>query len=197
MIPLVQSAYYKVSSEIRKWPWESGYWSYRIAKEAHGGHSHEELAYSYQLLQLYLEMGAPTIGIIPVDLLKKALILKQGLCFSSSERDGGVRFKLESDVIQLHPENWDLLDVTNNADAALKMLAFCIDQNGKKYDWPAIFGFKLTCLKEDPDKWYCTEICDKAKQLVGLWPDFYRSHPSESYWIQKFLTDQGINYQVI
>jgi len=197
MIPLVQSAYYKASSEIRKWPWQEGYWSYKIAVQVHGGHSHEELIYSYRLLQLYLEMGAPTIGIIPVDLLKKALTLKQGLCFSSSERDGGVRFKLIDDVVEKHPENWDLLDVTNNADAALKMLAFCIDQNGKKYDWPAIVGFKISQVNQDPEKWYCSEICDKAKQLVGLWPEFYRSHPSESYWIQKFLTDRGINYQVI
>jgi len=197
MTPLVQSAYYKASSDIRKWPWERGYWSYKIAVQVHGGHSHEELVYSYRLLQLYLEMGVPTLSQIPDALLKKALVLQKGLCFSSSERDGGSRFKLASDVIEKHSCNWDLLDVTNNAEAALKMLAFCIDQNGKKYDWPAIVGFKLSQINEDPEKWYCSEVCDRAKQLVGLWPEFYRSHPSESYWIQKFITNLGIDYSII
>jgi len=193
IIPLVQSAYFKASSEIRKWPWQPGYWSYKIACQAHGGYSHEELVFSYQLLKLYLERGASTLNQIPHDLLQTVLSLHKGLCFSSSERDGGVRFKLTSEVTEKNPHHWDLLDVTNSLNTALKMLTFCIDQNGKKYDWPAIIGFKISYVKQNPDKWYCTEICDRAKQLAGIWPDFYLSHPSESYRLQKFLTDRGVD----
>ena len=197
LTPLVQSAYYKVSCEIRKWPWQKGYFSYKIAMYAHGGHSHEELIYSNKALQLYVEMGVPTLNVIPPELLELALKSSQGLCFSSSERDGGVRFKLECDVVGSHPESWDLLDVTNNAEAMLTMLSFCVNQNGKKYDWPGVLGFRFMGLAQDPEKWYCSEICDKAKELVSLWPEFYRSHPSESYWLQKFLTNKGIDQRVI
>jgi len=51
-----------------------------------------------------------------------------GLCYSSSARDGGVRMK----QIYLNPDKWDLYPVT--ADK-LWALDWFINNVGKKYDW--------------------------------------------------------------
>jgi hypothetical protein len=163
---LVSACYYKASYEKRKWPWQEGYVSYKIAQQARGGHSHEELMFTPR------PIGTGAI------------------CFSSSSRDGGCRFE-KADVILRNPDKWDILPVTDDDSKANAMYGFCLKQNGKPYDYSGVFSFKLSMLDENPDRWYCSEVCDTAKRIVGLWPYFYRSHPSDSYWIQQFLSRLG------
>jgi hypothetical protein len=198
---LVEAAYYKASSEVRKMPWQAGYFSYKIAKHARGGHSHEELVFHPAVIEAYKERygNAGLDEIIRGEefvLLPRTshedcapvLLLGVSYCFSSSERDGGVRFK-KTEVVMHNPGNWDTLVVTRNMSRAVAMLAFCISLNGLAYDWRGVGGFKLSFLNENPDKWYCTEACDKAKELMGMWPKkIYRSHPSVSFSIQKYIT---------
>ena len=165
---LVSALYYKASCEKFKWPWQSGFISDQIAKYMHGGHSHEELMFDSSVTGMSFDP-----------------------CFSSSARDGGCRFKSAEDVL-IHPERWDILPVVCDMPKALEMLKFCKAQEGKRYDFRGILSFILPRTLENPDKWYCSEICDRAKELAGLWPYFYRSHPSESYWTQSFLSKRLI-----
>ena len=189
---LVDSCYYKASYENRKWPWQKGYVSWKIAQQEKGGHSHEELKFKYTVLVKFVELF-PNVKecITNHPVLSVAFRLREDVCVSSSSRDGGVRFKLASLVLK-NIFKWDILDTTDDMNKAVTMLSFALGEDGKDYDFAGVTGFKLSFIDQNPDKWYCTELCDKAKQLVGLWMTFYRSHPSMSYWIQKFLTSLNI-----
>ena len=189
---LVDSCYYKASYEDRKWPWEKGYVSWKIAQQERGGHSHEEIKFNNDVLQA-VAAQFPNLKLVFDKhlVLGPAFSLGYDVCFSSSSRDGGCRFKFASSVLA-NDYKWDVLDTTDDIDKAIKMLCFFLGEDGKEYDFRGVGGFKLSFLKENPFKWYCSEICDRAKQRVDLWPAFYRSHPSVSYWIQKFITDHNL-----
>lgn len=194
---LVDSLYYKADFEHKKRIWNRGYFSYKIAKHARGGHSHEELDFAFAVILEYMQEYHVKLQDLP-EILMNAVEVKCRVCFSSSERDGGCRFKLRVDIMN-SPAKWDVVGITDTMSRAVKMLHFCILQDGKKYDWLGVIGFKASFVNENSEKWYCSEVCDTAKLQVQLWPNFYRSHPSESYWIQKYLSDaftklKGLRY---
>ena len=186
---LVDSCYFKASFEDRKWPWQTGYVSWKIAQQEQGGHSHEELKFLHAVLKSWV-LNASLIrkqAVLSHPILSEALDKGYDVCASSSGRDGGVRFKFAKEVLK-HEDRWDVLDTTDDMEKAYVMLGFFIEEDGKDYDFAGVSGFKVSFIRQNPDKWYCSEICDAAKKLAGLWMEFYRSHPSASYWIQKFLT---------
>lgn len=79
-----------------------------------------------------------------------------GISYSSSPRDNGVRSK----VIDFNPEHWDIIEV--NADKQ-KALDFFNKELGKKYDWRgAIKSVVPFLIKNDPNRWFCSEICAEA-----------------------------------
>ena len=81
------------------------------------------------------------------------LVFSDGECFTSSPRDGGVRFK----TIPLS-DKWTVIDIGNKEkEAAVKEC--CRKQLGKKYDWLGAFGcgIGLSWLTSE-DKWFCSEI---------------------------------------
>jgi len=45
---------------------------------------------------------------------------------------------------------------------------FLEEQEGKPYDWGAILGFGLRQEKEDPSKWFCSELAAAAYESVGV-----------------------------
>ena len=95
------------------------------------------------------------------------IVFSTGEFFSSSGRDGGTRFK----EIEIKPARWDFVDIPVNADQEKQVLEFCKSQIGKKYDWRAIFFSQFLKLKrEDPGKWFCSEICLRAIQELGFFP---------------------------
>jgi hypothetical protein len=188
----VDSAYYKAFYEKNKkhFPWQKGYYSQKIADHAKGSHSHEELVFDYDVIVEYLAFKNTVPSMLP-SVLKIAYFAHEDVCFSSSERDKGCRFKLADDIFE-HQSRWNIVPTCDDLGKACDMLEFCIEQDGKPYDWAGVSGFKLSFIEENPAKWYCSEVCDRAKQVVGLFPDFYASHPSDSYRTQVFLTKKGI-----
>lgn len=87
-----------------------------------------------------------------------------GRCYSSSERDGGVRSK----DIDLSTGRWHIIDVLNaDADAVLTKFA---EYDGLDYDWPGALRWGLPFLKQRPSAYYCFEL---VAHLLGL------SNPSE------------------
>lgn len=83
-------------------------------------------------------------------------------CMSSSGMDHGVRAK----VMQLKPENWDILPVPG-MDAAQVWARFQKIE-GQGYDYAGAARFALPLIfpvREHPSRWFCTEA---GLYLLGL-----------------------------
>jgi hypothetical protein len=108
------------------------------------------------------------------------IVFSDGIFFSSSGRDGGVRFK----EIEPSQTDWDFIEVPMKSDDEEKVRQFCKLQNGKKYDWRAIFFSQFLELnRENSRRWFCSEICLRALQEVGFFTDEKASEfsPQELY----------------
>lgn len=92
------------------------------------------------------------------------LVFSDGRWFSSSPRDGGVRFK----YIQPKPDAWDYFEIPINPSQELEMYMFCQSQVGCGYDWVGVARFVLPVLQPSKRRWFCSEICVAALQRVGL-----------------------------
>ena len=89
------------------------------------------------------------------------------LCFSSSEADGGTRFK----QINLHDGKWVLWEFPDlNAQVAM---SWCLDHEGLKYDWAGLRGFVFPWDKPNPADLFCSEAVVECAQWQGellTWP---------------------------
>lgn len=83
------------------------------------------------------------------------LVFSNGECFTSSPRDGGVRFK----QIDINPEHWNRVSITVAAEKEAEIYTWCESQVGLKYDWLGILGFVLPIHFRTRRAWYCSEIC--------------------------------------
>lgn len=100
------------------------------------------------------------------------VVFSDGMCYSSSPRDGGVRFK----KIDLKDEKWDVLEVDVGDETVVR--EWCKTQVGKGYDFLGIFGFAILPHRNDVQsnrRWYCSEI--SAEVLRRVAPKTYHSIP--------------------
>ena len=91
-------------------------------------------------------------------------------CFSSSYRDGGVRFK----PIRLGGEaarKWDLLLLTPPAAKVEALGRWCESKVGGKYDVPGVLAFKLPLVRERLNWWFCSEIVATGMRRLGHLPN--------------------------
>ncbi|WP_244264487.1 hypothetical protein [Kingella kingae] len=80
-------------------------------------------------------------------------------CYSSSIRDGGVRYKL----MTLPSKKWDLIALPN---LSLQRVQDFYDQTkGAKYDWAGCLGIALPALRQNVKKWFCSEWCAAVLDL--------------------------------
>lgn len=88
-----------------------------------------------------------------------------GMSFSSSQRDGGTRFK---NIDYSSGDKWDVVLVPGAPDKEVEK--WCKEQQGKKYDWRGILGiFTFGKYKNNNNKWWCSEICRAAiSQTSGI-----------------------------
>lgn len=75
-----------------------------------------------------------------------------GSCWSSSPRDGGVRWAL----IDLKKEHWEVFEVDSGI-VLQEILDWFNDREGKKYDWLGAFATTLRFLPQIPNRWFCSE----------------------------------------
>ena len=80
-------------------------------------------------------------------------------CYSSSIRDGGVRFK----TMPLPPEKWDLIPVDASPEQVYEALAATF---GAKYDWAGATGV-IARWRHDKRKYFCSEWCAMALGLAN------------------------------
>lgn len=83
-----------------------------------------------------------------------------GTCWSSSPRDGGVRFAL----IDLHDGHWELFEVPASVDNQYTKDWF-EDRKGAKYDWLGAFGSVLFVIPQMASRWFCSEAVASAMAL--------------------------------
>lgn len=81
--------------------------------------------------------------------------------FSSSETDGGTRFK----KIKWKKKNWDFVNIEITEKEYEKVLAFCKKEEGQKYNWIGIFAAQIFNFNKTRDgNWFCSQICCRALQ---------------------------------
>ena len=139
-------AFYKASSK----PFPAKIWSLLIAHGTGGPFSHAELVFD--------NLKIPIDGDIQgMDKIKGG----ESLCFSSSETDGGSRFK----AINLDPKKWILADLPELD--AVRAYWWCREHNHLKYDWWGLRGFVFPWEKPDPKDLFCSEACVECAQDQG------------------------------
>lgn len=109
------------------------------------------------------------------------IAFSNGWSWSSSETDGGTRFR----YIDYTNGNWDLLFIRCTADEERRVWEFCEKENGLGYDTRGIlFSFLPVPIGwQHPDKWFCSEACTAALQLLGYLRGYAPSSiaPSKAY----------------
>ena len=74
-----------------------------------------------------------------------------GVCYSSSAMDKGVRSK----AIDIHSGRWDLYPLPGVDKAAA--LAWFEKHKGRRYDWPGIVSWVIRLVRHHPDRFVCFE----------------------------------------
>lgn len=85
-----------------------------------------------------------------------------GVCYSSSKRDGGVRAK----EIDLKSGHWHVLEIGGDKSAALKWFQ---GNSGARYDVAGLFGFVLPFRTHNLNRWFCSEACAAALGIPEPW----------------------------
>lgn len=70
----------------------------------------------------------------------------------------------------------------HRADIPNEALLWALDQDGKDYDWSAIFGFIARRDWQNKDRWFCAELVQCASMQVGmplLRGDYWRISPRD------------------
>jgi hypothetical protein len=107
------------------------------------------------------------------------LVFSDGSWFTSSIRDGGVRFK------PLLPDYdaWDYIEVPVDTFDEERLRRWGLARLGKKYDWIGAFiGAAFSIPLEIPDRYFCSEICVEGLQYIGK---IYSGTNPSSYTPQK------------
>lgn len=89
-------------------------------------------------------------------------LVVDGLCWSSSFMDGGVRGKR----IELNPDHWDLIEVDADVAAAIAWFEARI---GDDYDTLGLFGFLWRPWRDDTNRWFCSEALAAALGFSDPW----------------------------
>jgi len=122
------------------------------------------------------------------------LVFSDGTSFSSSQWDGGVRFK---DIQYEGDTKWALvpLHIPPEKEATVRGVAEILASTKIKYDWKGILGFMLG--KSDPgvpDKFFCSEICVWVLQHIGL---FKYIKPAETDpWLLECIARERASFYV-
>ena len=83
-----------------------------------------------------------------------------GVCYSASPREKGVRSK----VIDIYSGQWDIIELPNTYDKQYALDLFEREMN-KAYDWLGAIKSVVVFLPNHKNKWFCTEIIAAALQL--------------------------------
>ena len=83
------------------------------------------------------------------------LVFSDGISFSSSNRDGGTRFK----YIDYNKDNWDIFDLNISPEDEGKMRLLALRLTDKEYDLIGALTSPLKLCLQNKDKYFCSEVC--------------------------------------
>lgn len=110
-------------------------------------------------------------------------IVIDGTAYSADAWNNVVRAK---SVNEFNRDNWDRFEVVGqNRQERLNMCIRLCKQLGKQYDWLGILGFAFGGV-QDPDRWYCSELC---AWLLGI--EGSRMDPNRLFSVVTSLTIGG------
>lgn len=90
-----------------------------------------------------------------------AELVIDGICYTSSARDGGVRAK----AIDLSSGRWDVFDITSSETLKTQALAWFAEHEYDEYDYRNLVRFVLPFVKHSENKWVCYEAVGAALGL--------------------------------
>ena len=96
-----------------------------------------------------------------------------GVCYSASARDGGVRAK----TIDLASGKWDVYDWPKDSTADYALSFYGLTR-GCGYDWAGVFRFLLPILPVAETRWWCSEWVAAALRM----PE-WDSSPQRLWWL--------------
>lgn len=97
-------------------------------------------------------------------------IVIDGVFYSSSIQDGGVRSK----VINQNSGHWDFIEINGDIQKIKKWFK---DHDDEKYDFFGAFGSILPFFSKKNNTWFCSEACAEA---LGL-PNSGKYSPQELF----------------
>lgn len=92
-----------------------------------------------------------------------AELVIDGVCWSASSRDSGVRSK----VINLSSGRWDVIDLDLSDSTAVRALAWYQQHDGAGYDYLGIARFVAPFLGHSRNRWLCFESVGAALDLAA------------------------------
>ena len=94
------------------------------------------------------------------------LVFSDGSMFSSDPSDNGTRY-LQN--MHLTYNDWEVLDIQTSSVQEKIIRDFCDSELHCRYDWWGIFCSQvIRWQREDPTKWFCSEVCTAALQKIGF-----------------------------
>lgn len=90
------------------------------------------------------------------------LLFSDGMCFSSSNRDGGLRFK----KIEFNPDKWIIIDIPRSNEGQARAYCESLEKDNSGYDY---LGTLLGWLGiHSKRKWFCSEVTARVLQESGV-----------------------------
>lgn len=117
------------------------------------------------------------------------LVFSDGVSFSSSQWDGGTRFK---DIVYTDKEKWVMVRVPGVNEVLIRK--WCETQVGKKYDWKGLLKLMASgnAADKNPEDWYCSNICRAACTIEGIFVWLRPGCDPDQLYIAARAREEGI-----
>lgn len=92
-------------------------------------------------------------------------LIIDGVSYSSSFRDGGVRKK----VIEYKPDHWDMFQLDCSTETEQSAVAWFEKHMGQKYDVIGLIGFVIGTVSGNKRKFFCSEAVAAALGYDETW----------------------------
>lgn len=114
-----------------------------------------------------------------------AELVIDGVCYSSSARDKGIRSK----VIDLNTGRWDIIRIELPEETVNNAIAWFKANEDAKYDWRNIIRFVIPFVGQDWNRYVCYESIGEALGFAGA----YRITANDLYrWAKKYEVTKDI-----
>ena len=94
------------------------------------------------------------------------LVIPNDTWFSADANTNRVRYTTFSP----NPNNWDYVEFDTTEREEMIIRAWADSKIGKGYDYLGLAGFVLPFNTQNPNRYFCSEVCIEALQQIGKFP---------------------------